>query len=205
MPESPISRTLCDCELRNRAWNPNTRRCEFCHRPFEPTPVTAPAKPTDPIWSVKSRRLPITCPSCDHEFPVARAITETFTGEEVYDLVKSLDRSLDDAEITALLAEYFARRCLLDSRTDATTNTPASRMLVAAQAWARADRAADDRAAEIAGIERAILNIERPVPAALVTAKERASEALRDACQAEATAEHAFREAARALLDKETE
>ncbi len=35
------SPALCDCELRNRRWNPNTGRCESCRRRYreEPAPL----------------------------------------------------------------------------------------------------------------------------------------------------------------------
>lgn len=74
----------------------------------------------------------------------------------------------------------------------------------AALAWAVADRAADDRAADVQGIERAIANGERPVPAGLVADRDDAVIRLREACRSEGRAEQALREAARRLLDKIT-
>lgn len=37
------SARVCDCELRQRAWNPNTGRCEWCSRKFEDSRSTGPS------------------------------------------------------------------------------------------------------------------------------------------------------------------
>lgn len=71
----------------------------------------------------------------------------------------------------------------------------------AAHAWALADRAADDRAAGVTGVERAIAKGPKPVPLEMLAARERATASLREACQAEQAAEEAMRDAARRLLD----
>jgi hypothetical protein len=71
----------------------------------------------------------------------------------------------------------------------------------AATKWARADRVADDRAAELLNLERLIARISSPVPPELVRAREIAQRDLTDACQLEGQAEEDLREAARKLLD----
>lgn len=73
----------------------------------------------------------------------------------------------------------------------------------AGRAWALADRACDDRAAELQGIERAIASSERPVPRALLNDRDAAVIALREACKREGALEEDLRAAARALLDEE--
>ncbi len=88
---------------------------------------------------------------------------------------------------------------------DSTAGNAESTPLSAISEWARADRVADDRAADLQGIERAIALAGPPIPAELVTARERAAIVLREACQAEEKAEHAMREAARLLLAQEIE
>lgn len=70
----------------------------------------------------------------------------------------------------------------------------------AAIAWARADRAADDRAADLHGLDRLITFAERPVLAELLDKQEQAQVDLRVACQVSDDAEHAMKEAARAEL-----
>jgi hypothetical protein len=73
----------------------------------------------------------------------------------------------------------------------------------AASTWARADRAADDRAADLQGLEHVIALAARPVPREIQAAREAAAVALREACQAEGQAEHELKEAARRLLETE--
>ena len=36
------ARSFCECDLRHRAWNPNTGSCQTCGVKFEPPRVTAP-------------------------------------------------------------------------------------------------------------------------------------------------------------------
>lgn len=70
-------------------------------------------------------------------------------------------------------------------------------------AWARADRDADDRAADLQGLERAIANAGTPVPIELLNARARAADALRAACQLEERAEYEWKERAHTLLELE--
>jgi hypothetical protein len=74
----------------------------------------------------------------------------------------------------------------------------------AAVAWARADRVADDRTADVQGIERVIAASKRPVPKELLAARQSAQDALSEACKAEGAAEHELREAATRLLDAQS-
>lgn len=71
----------------------------------------------------------------------------------------------------------------------------------AATAWARADRIADDRAAELLNLERLIARISGPVSSELARALEVAQRDLTDACQLEGQAEEDLREVARGMLD----
>lgn len=73
-----------------------------------------------------------------------------------------------------------------------------------ARAWAAADRAADDRAADIQGLERVIALEDRLTPE-LKARRSAALAALREACQAENAAEEALQDAARGLLDLDSE
>lgn len=75
--------------------------------------------------------------------------------------------------------------------------------LEALRAWARADRDADDRAADINGIERAIGLASRPLPSELLSQREFASAALREACRAEEIARSRLNELAHRLLENE--
>lgn len=75
----------------------------------------------------------------------------------------------------------------------------------AALSWARADRAADDRAAELHGVERAIAGAGVPTPPELLAARARAVEALGRACKLEGSELERFHEVARALLDASCE
>lgn len=75
----------------------------------------------------------------------------------------------------------------------------------AALAWARADRAADDRAAELHGVERAIASAGRPIPPELLAARARAADALTRACKLEGVELERFHEIARELLEASCE
>lgn len=76
---------------------------------------------------------------------------------------------------------------------------------LAAVEWARLDRAADDRAADLQGIERAIANSDRPIPRELLAARALAGDALRIACQEEGHAVERLHAIAKQILDQSCE
>lgn len=78
---------------------------------------------------------------------------------------------------------------------------PVARLHDVALAWARADRAADDRAAELRNLDSLIAQMSGAIPAGLAQARASAQQALTHACQFEACAEEALHEVARTTLD----
>jgi hypothetical protein len=71
----------------------------------------------------------------------------------------------------------------------------------AATAWARADRIADDRTAELQNLDQLIAQMKRPIPPELAMAREAVRREVGDACRLEGQAEDDLRDAARKLLD----
>jgi hypothetical protein len=76
-------------------------------------------------------------------------------------------------------------------------------LVEAARVWALADRAADDRAADIHGIERRIVIGERPTPETILIVRDVAALQLREACKVEEKALEVLHDAARKLVDAE--
>lgn len=71
----------------------------------------------------------------------------------------------------------------------------------AAVAWARADRIADDRVAELRNFDEIIAQMKRPIPDEIVAAREDLNREVQDACKLEGQAEDDLRDAARRILD----
>ena len=51
MPVAPVEspQEYCDCELRNRQWNPFTGKCEACNRVFKQPAAPVPPKPNSTL------------------------------------------------------------------------------------------------------------------------------------------------------------
>ncbi len=79
-------------------------------------------------------------------------------------------------------------------------------LMVAARAWALADRTADDQAAAVNQCETTIIEVataNQPVPESVLRDRDAAVHSFRAACVAEGDAEEVFHDAARRLLDLE--
>ena len=55
------TQSLCDCDLRNRQWNPNTGKCEFCRRWYKKPKAGLPTPEELNEWK---RTLFVHTPGC---------------------------------------------------------------------------------------------------------------------------------------------
>ena len=46
------AKTICECDLRNRAWNPNTGRCQTCGSTYEDRRTEASPMDRRPTWEI---------------------------------------------------------------------------------------------------------------------------------------------------------